>query len=81
MIASMLDAHAAQIRLLIPMALAAIADAFKAMDGKRPDHRVRLIAAKRMIEMALAGRTKETTTEDTTITWEQFQELYRSKAA
>lgn len=80
-IASMLDRHADKLAKLVEKALAAVDGAFKAMDGKMPDHRVRLIASKRVIEMALAGRTASTSTEETTITWEQFQELYRSKSA
>lgn len=80
-IASMLDRHVDKLEVLVGKALVAIHDAFRAKDGKRPDHRVRLIAAKRVIEMALAGRTASTSTEERTITWEQFQVLYRSKTA
>lgn len=81
-IASMLDRHSVKVEALVALALHAVKKAFGAMDGKKPDHRVRLIAAKRVLEMALAGRTVEATTmQDSTITWEQFEELYRSKTA
>ncbi len=81
LIASILDAHEIEIRRLVAKGLKAIERAFHAMDGKRPDHRVRLIAAKRVIEMALAGRKiEERSTEARTITFEQLEELYRGNA-
>ena len=78
----MLDAHADRVRGLVGDALTAVKHAFRAMDGKRPDHRVRLIAAKRVIEMATAGRTAESSTyEHQSITLEQLEELYRGETA
>lgn len=81
-IASMLDLHRPEVEKLLRQALKAIRGAFAAKDGKHADHRVRLIAAKRVIEIATAGRrVEETDTQERTITYEQLEELYRSKTA
>ncbi len=78
----MLDAHADRVAELVGDALQAIKDAFGAEELGQPDHRVRLIAAKRVIEMATAGRTVEaSSSESRTITWEQFEALYKGSQA
>lgn len=71
LIAHLLDEHEAKVRELIPKALAVIEEGLRAEmlivtrvgDGIElntvPDHRVRLLAAKRLLELGLAGRTAE----------------------
>jgi hypothetical protein len=81
-ISELLDEHRGKVKALIPVMLEAIRGGLHALDGKKPDHRVRLIAAKRVIEIATAGRrVEETDTTERTITYEQLEELYRSKTA
>lgn len=80
LIAELLDAHRAKVKSLVPKALRVIEQAFAAMDGARADHRVRLLAAKRVIELALAGRRPpEPSEQGGTFTWESFERFYLSK--
>ncbi len=91
LIDQIVDRNAAKIEQLVGMALDAIRDhigplmTFRLPGDKEPvilpnEPRVRLLAAKRVIELALAGRKgQEAAGGDTTITWQQFLTIYQQK--
>lgn len=80
LIAELLDEHRAAVRKLVGRALKAIGGAFRAMDGKKPDHRVRLLAAKRVIELSMAGRRAGEIEAGGAgqFTWESFVTYYKA---
>lgn len=78
LIAELLDEHRDRVRKLVGKALDVIDDAFTAKDGKDKDHRVRLLAAKRIIELATAGRKAAEPEGDAGVfTWESFKLFYQ----
>lgn len=78
LIADMLDKHADEMADLVARSLRAIRDAFGAKDGRQPDHRARLLAVKRVIELSQAGRVKgNESASATTLTWQQFLTIYQ----
>lgn len=93
LISELLDAHRDRVATLVDKALTRIDEALDATDlegvpqqGKKkgelvfpPDHRVRLLAAKRIVELSLAGRVREESRQEVTITWEAFVGLYNAK--
>lgn len=79
LIDKLLDSHQERIAGLIPRCLDVIENGFEANDGLLPDHRVRLLSAKRLIELCSAGRKHEEGTGDVTLTWQQFVTIYQEK--
>lgn len=78
LIAELLDARRGQVEKLVDQALKAMGDAFGAKELGQPDHRVRLLAVKRVLELAAAGRRgdgDEGVQQRGEITWEMFVRL------
>jgi hypothetical protein len=92
----MVDEHAETIRELLALGLQAVRDCvgptqlilLKPRKGEKKrrilelpnDPRTRLIAAKRVIEIALAGRRNDKPVGETrTFTWQQFLTVYEAK--
>lgn len=92
LIDQMVDKHAAEIEELVVQGIATIRDligpfsTIKYPGEKKAvtlpnEPRVRLLATKRAIELALAGRTKqEGGGSTTTFTWQQFLTIYQERA-
>lgn len=78
-IAQLLDRHQQRIERLVDRSLAAAEDAFDAItDWGAPDHKVRLLAMKRVIEIALAGRKSDAEhSGPAPITYATFLSLYQ----
>jgi len=83
MIERMLDARAERFDGLVDKALDVIEGGLGAKGARgRPDHKVRLLATKRVIEMALAGRRYlDEQTGPSTVTYQQFLTIYEQRRA